>query len=142
MIGGYQFHSKILVRSFPFPFLSSPFSIKLTRTSHPVTELPSTPPTHSRRKDRISYSHQLYTIDLTQVSTPSASQPPQEPTHELEIEFKDAKRLLGEAEKESRGEVNWYLQGVQGMLNNVRKSTHSVALLACKGRGTDERRAY
>ncbi|GAA5838057.1 hypothetical protein JCM5353_003382 [Sporobolomyces roseus] len=87
---------------------------------NPVMEHPSTPPTHSRRKDRISYSHQLYTIDLTQVATPSQSQPPQEPTHELEIEFKDAKRLLGEAEKESRGEVNWYLQGVQGMLNNVR----------------------
>jgi len=101
-------------------------------------EHPSTPPTHSRRKDRISYSHQLYTIDLTQVSTPSQSQPPQEPTHELEIEFKDAKRLLGEAEKESRGEVNWYLQGVQGMLNNVRKfSTFSLLLGFDRGRDAD-----
>jgi hypothetical protein len=40
----------------------------------------------------------------------------------LEIEFKDAKKLLVEAEKESRGEKNWYLQGVQGLLNNVRES--------------------
>ncbi|GAA5943634.1 mRNA triphosphatase [Sporobolomyces koalae] len=92
---------------------------------NPVTELPTTPASHSRRKDRISYSHQLYQIDLTQVTTPSTaatatSAPPPPPTHELEIEFKDAKKLLIEADKESRGEKNWYLQGVQGMLNNVR----------------------
>ncbi|GAA6060867.1 hypothetical protein JCM10212_006247 [Sporobolomyces blumeae] len=104
---------------------------------NPVLEHPDTPPTHSRRKDRISYSHQLYQIDLTQVMTPQPpstgpGQPPGggggggvgldggAPTHELEIEFKDAKKLLIEAEKESRGEPNWYLEGVQGLLNNVR----------------------
>ncbi|GAA6006685.1 hypothetical protein JCM11491_003144 [Sporobolomyces phaffii] len=89
---------------------------------NPVTEHPTTPASHSRRKDRISYSHQLYTVDLTQVTTPDATNPAAAvpPTHELEIEFKDAKKLLLEAEKESRGEKNWYLQGVQGLLNNVR----------------------
>jgi hypothetical protein len=86
-------------------------------------ELPTSPPSHSRRKDRISYSHQLYTIDLTQVTTPStaSSAPPPPPTHELEVEVKDAKKLLIEAEKESRGEKNYYLQGVQGLLNNIRE---------------------
>ncbi|GAA5969170.1 hypothetical protein JCM3765_005745 [Sporobolomyces pararoseus] len=88
---------------------------------NPVMELPTTPPTHSRRKDRISYSHQLYTIDLTQVTTPSSTPQSSSPhTHELEVEIKDAKKLLIEAEKESRGEKNSYFEGVQGLLNNIR----------------------
>lgn len=93
---------------------------------NPIIELPNTPPTHSRRKDRISYSHQLYTIDLTQVTTPSSNTTP--PTHELEVEIKDAKKLLIEAEKESRGEKNWYLEGVQGLLNNIRMLARSLYL--------------
>ncbi|GJN94258.1 hypothetical protein Rhopal_007332-T1 [Rhodotorula paludigena] len=78
--------------------------------------VPDTPPTHSRHKDRISYSHQHFRVDLTQVQ--SAKQP--QPTHELEIEFKRARPLLEEAAKEQRGEDNRYLEMVQGLLNNVR----------------------
>ncbi|GAA5997455.1 mRNA triphosphatase [Rhodotorula paludigena] len=78
--------------------------------------VPDTPPTHSRHKDRISYSHQHFRVDLTQVQ--STKQP--QPTHELEIEFKRARPLLEEAAKEQRGEDNRYLEMVQGLLNNVR----------------------
>ncbi|CEQ41028.1 SPOSA6832_02717, partial [Sporobolomyces salmonicolor] len=86
----------------------------LLRLEVPV---PEAPPTHSRLKDRISYSHQLFQVDLTQVTS---SGKPQHPTHELEIEFKDAKALLEEAAKEQRGEQSAYVDGVQGLLNNVR----------------------
>ncbi|GAA5839992.1 hypothetical protein JCM9279_005234 [Rhodotorula babjevae] len=80
--------------------------------------IPDSAPTHSRHKDRISYSHQLFQVDLTQVSTPQAPLAP--PTHELEVEFKAARPLLEEAAKEQRGEDNRYLEMVQGLLNNVR----------------------
>ncbi|BGO96114.1 hypothetical protein NBRC10512_002946 [Rhodotorula toruloides] len=78
--------------------------------------IPDTPPTHSRYKDRISYSHQLFQVDLTQVTVPSSPKP----THELEIEFKRARGLLEEAAKEQRGEENKYLEMVQVLLNNIR----------------------
>ncbi|GAA5884298.1 hypothetical protein JCM6882_002217 [Rhodosporidiobolus microsporus] len=86
--------------------------------------IPDTPPTHTRYKDRISYTHQLFTVDLTQVSpTPPqpSSAPPAHATHELEIEFRNARTLLEEAAKEQRGEEGGrYLEMVQGLLNNVR----------------------
>ncbi|GAA6017383.1 hypothetical protein JCM10207_005616 [Rhodosporidiobolus poonsookiae] len=89
--------------------------------------IPDTPPTHSRAKDRISYTHQLFTVDLTQVSTPppppAPGQPPRAPappTHELEIEVRNARQMLEEAAKEQRGEEGRYLEMVQGLLNNVR----------------------
>ncbi|GAA5837669.1 hypothetical protein JCM11251_002290 [Rhodosporidiobolus azoricus] len=87
--------------------------------------LPDTHPTHTRYKDRISYTHQLFTIDLTQVSpsppTPTPNAPPPHATHELEIEFRNARVLLEEAAKEQRGEEgSRYLEMVQGLLNNVR----------------------
>ncbi|GAA5945970.1 hypothetical protein JCM1841_000420, partial [Sporobolomyces salmonicolor] len=88
--------------------------------------VPEAPPTHSRLKDRISYSHQLFQVDLTQVTS---SGKPQHPTHELEIEFKDAKALLEEAAKEQRGEQSAYVDGVQGLLNNVRESTFAEIVL-------------
>ncbi|GAA5877630.1 hypothetical protein JCM8547_007125 [Rhodosporidiobolus lusitaniae] len=88
--------------------------------------LPDTPPTHTRYKDRISYTHQLFTVDLTQVSSnppPLPLDPQGRPvgaTHELEIEFRNARTLLEEAAKEGRGEENRYLEMVGGLLNNVR----------------------
>ncbi|GAA5974638.1 hypothetical protein JCM11641_007035 [Rhodosporidiobolus odoratus] len=90
--------------------------------------IPDTPPTHTRYKDRISYTHQLFTVDLTQVTSaqaasqnPNRPQAPQAPpTHELEIEYRNARPLLEEAAKEQRGEENRYLDMVQGLLNNVR----------------------
>lgn len=73
----------------------------------------------ARNKDRISYAHQLFTIDLTQVT--GGSQATQSVTHELEIEFKDARVLLVEARKDAEGQDNRYLEMVQAFLNNVRK---------------------
>ncbi|BGP43925.1 mRNA-capping enzyme subunit beta [Rhodotorula kratochvilovae] len=83
--------------------------------------VPDTPPTHSRAKDRISYSHQLFQVDLTQVTSGAAqAKGAAGPTHELEIEVRKARPLLEEAAKEQRGEENRYLEMVQGLLNNVR----------------------
>ncbi|BGP20741.1 hypothetical protein JCM10213_001014 [Rhodosporidiobolus nylandii] len=90
--------------------------------------IPDAPPTHTRFKDRISYTHQLFTVDLTQVTSsvansqnPNRPQAPQQPpTHELEIEFRNARTLLEEAAKEQRGEPSRYLEMVQGLLNNIR----------------------
>lgn len=107
------------------------------RPSDPSAPIPDTPPTHSRHKDRISYSHQLFQVDLTQVTTPQAPTAP--PTHELEVEFRNARPLLEEAAKEQRGEDNRYLDMVQGLLNNVRESSARLAPLAASrgacGRG-------
>lgn len=86
--------------------------------------LPSAPSLLTRSKDRISYSHQLFTVDLTQVSQPATADQQGKPMlHELEIEFKDARVLLAEAAKEERGEDNQYLEMVQVFLNNVRELT-------------------
>lgn len=85
--------------------------------------LPNSSPAHTRYKDRISYSHQLFTLDLTQVTPASGHAGPSNPaTHELEVEFRDARVLLVEAEKEERGVENRYLEMVQCFLNNVRES--------------------
>lgn len=93
------------------------------------------PPAHSqatntRNKDRISYSHQLFQVDLTQVTTSGGAGGRDGPvSHELEIEFKDAKVLLVEGQKEQRGEENQYLEMVQCFLNNIRESVSSVLAL-------------
>jgi polynucleotide 5'-triphosphatase len=79
----------------------------------------SNPTGPARNKDRISYAHQLFTIDLTQVT--GGPQGGQNTTHELEIEFKDARVLLVEARKEAEGQDNRYMEMVQAFLNNVRK---------------------
>lgn len=79
--------------------------------------VPHEPATITRVKDRISYSHQLFTIDLTQVSNPA--RPAQLEMHELEIEFKDARVLLKEAKKEAEGRENQYLEMVTAFLNNI-----------------------
>lgn len=59
-------------------------------------------PTTTRRKDRMSYSHQAFKIDLTQVTTspdPAHSQL----SHELEIEFADSNELMRCARARTRG---------------------------------------
>ncbi|GAA6033572.1 hypothetical protein JCM8097_001461 [Rhodosporidiobolus ruineniae] len=104
------------------------FDWRLSVSLENPAPVPDTPPTHSRYKDRISYTHQLFTVDLTQVSSPPPAAPPGQPprqpgppTHELEIEFRNARVLLEEAAKEQRGEEgSRYLEMVQGLLNNVR----------------------
>lgn len=85
----------------------------------PVPKPASNPTGPARNKDRISYAHQLFTIDLTQVT--GGAQAAQSVTHELEIEFKDARVLLVEARKDSEGQENRYLEMVQAFLNNVRE---------------------
>lgn len=61
-------------------------------------------PTHTRRKDRLSYTHEEFSIDLTQVtSTPSVGGAP-EVLHELELEISRPALLLSTALK--RGDTN------------------------------------
>ncbi|KAF5382495.1 hypothetical protein D9615_003047 [Tricholomella constricta] len=60
--------------------------------------------THTRRKDRMAYSHEEFNIDLTQVtSSMSASAPPQI-LHELELEIARSEVLLATAA--TRGDPN------------------------------------
>ena len=90
---------------------------------HAVAQ-PTNPGEHTRYKDRISYSHQLFQLDLTQVSPSGPGIDPL--THELEIEFRDARQLLQEAAREARGEPNKYLEMVQIFLNNIRTFSRSL----------------
>ncbi|KAG9083776.1 mRNA-capping enzyme subunit beta [Ceratobasidium sp. UAMH 11750] len=53
---------------------------------------PSGQPAHTRRKDRISYTHQAFKIDLTQVTSSHGG--PNQLLHELEVEFVNAAELL------------------------------------------------
>ncbi|KAF8073911.1 CYTH-like domain-containing protein [Lyophyllum atratum] len=67
--------------------------------SHPLGS-----PTHTRKKDRMSYSHEEFIIDLTQVtSTMSPTAPPQV-LHELEVEIARSEILL--ATVATRGDIN------------------------------------
>jgi len=49
---------------------------------HPVGAV-----THSRRKDRVSYSHEEFSIDLTQVTSKTSPNAPPQILHELELEI-------------------------------------------------------
>ncbi|KAF9468650.1 mRNA capping enzyme [Collybia nuda] len=66
---------------------------------HPVGS-----PTHTRRKDRMSYSHEEFNIDLTQVTSSTTSSAPPQVLHELEIEIARSELLLSTAAK--RGDPN------------------------------------
>ncbi|KAJ7175742.1 CYTH-like domain-containing protein [Mycena filopes] len=66
--------------------------------SHPIGS-----PTHTRKKDRLSYSHEEFSIDLTQV-TASTSNGATTLMHELEIEIARPTLLLATAAK--RGDPN------------------------------------
>ncbi|KAJ7043993.1 CYTH-like domain-containing protein [Mycena alexandri] len=66
--------------------------------SHPIGS-----PTHTRKKDRLSYSHEEFSIDLTQV-TASTPNGPSTVMHELEIEISRPTLLLATAAK--RGDPN------------------------------------
>jgi len=65
---------------------------------HPVGAV-----SHTRRKHRMSYSHEEFTIDLTQVTSNISGAPPQI-LHELELEFARHELLLLTAAK--RGDMN------------------------------------
>lgn len=84
-----------------------------------IAALPTSPADHTRFKDRVSYAHQIMQVDLTKVTASAHADP--RPSFELEVEIRDAKVLLKEAEKEARGEENVYLDMVQAFLNNIRE---------------------
>ncbi|KAI0693228.1 hypothetical protein BC835DRAFT_1306840 [Cytidiella melzeri] len=71
-------------------------------------EVPVAPPvgtaTLTRRKDRLSYSHEEFTIDLTQVTSQGAPNTKPEVLHELELEFTRSEYLLATALR--RGDPN------------------------------------
>ncbi|KAF7299126.1 mRNA-triPase domain-containing protein [Mycena indigotica] len=71
-------------------------------------EVPVTHPigsaTHSRKKDRLSYSHEEFSIDLTQVTSSSSPTGAPELLHELEIEFARPDVLVAAAHR--RGDPN------------------------------------
>ncbi|THH16859.1 hypothetical protein EW146_g3830, partial [Bondarzewia mesenterica] len=56
-------------------------------------------PTHTRRKDRMSYSHEEFSIDLTQVTSTAGPNQQPEVLHELELEFAHPSLLLATATK-------------------------------------------
>ncbi|KAI0004543.1 mRNA triphosphatase CET1 [Russula compacta] len=56
-------------------------------------------PTHSRRKDRISYTHEEFIVDLTQVAAYGVQGSQPELLHELELEFADSRLLAAAAAK-------------------------------------------
>ncbi|KAK4046454.1 mRNA-capping enzyme subunit beta [Microbotryomycetes sp. JL201] len=80
-------------------------------------EVPTSTPTIVREKDRRSYTHQVCRVDLTQVETKNRRTPE---AFELEVEFRDARKLFEEAYKEELGEPNVYLDMVQTFLNSIR----------------------
>ncbi|KAI0795268.1 mRNA capping enzyme [Irpex lacteus] len=71
-------------------------------------EVPVPPPigtaTLTRRKDRLSYSHEEFSIDLTQVTSQMSPNAKPEVLHELELEFARSDYLLAAANK--RGDAN------------------------------------
>lgn len=78
--------------------------------------------THTRRKDRISYTHEEFAIDLTQVST---SNSPSQSTlsHELEIEISRPEYLVDAAyARDGSGseEGAAYDELIRAFVNNAR----------------------
>ncbi|EKM51617.1 uncharacterized protein PHACADRAFT_261863 [Phanerochaete carnosa HHB-10118-sp] len=71
-------------------------------------EIPVPPPlgspTLTRKKDRMSYTHEEFTIDLTQVTSATGPNSKPEILHELEVEFARPDYLLATAAK--RGDLN------------------------------------
>ncbi|KAF9077505.1 mRNA capping enzyme [Rhodocollybia butyracea] len=88
--------------------------------SHPVGT-----PTHSRRKDRMSYSHEEFNIDLTQVTSTNPGGGTPEILHELEVEIARPALLLSTAAKRgdmsaSEHERNAFDELIRAFVNNAR----------------------
>jgi len=82
-------------------------------------------PTHSRRKDRISYSHEEFLIDLTQVTSYGGPGSQAELLHELELEFAHAQLLPAAAakrgdESSSEPERSAFDELIRAFVNNAR----------------------
>ncbi|KAK1216877.1 mRNA-capping enzyme subunit beta [Marasmius sp. AFHP31] len=65
---------------------------------------PSGQPSHTRRKDRLSYTHEEFSVDLTQVTASNPSGNHGEVLHELELEIVRPELLMYTASK--RGDAN------------------------------------
>ncbi|KNZ73077.1 mRNA-capping enzyme subunit beta [Termitomyces sp. J132] len=61
-------------------------------------------PTHTRRKDRMSYAHEEFNIDLTKVTSATSPNSPSQTLYELELEIARPEILLATAA--TRGDVN------------------------------------
>lgn len=79
---------------------------------------PNTPALYTRRKDRLTYTHQGFQFDLTQVHSSQDNKV----FHELEVEFRDADELLRLGALRERGEeAGWaYDELVRVFVNNIR----------------------
>jgi len=80
-------------------------------------------PTHTRRKDRLSYSHEEFSIDLTQVTSTAGGAP--EVLHELELEISRPALLLSTALKRGDPNVpeherNAFDELIRAFVNNAR----------------------
>lgn len=95
-------------------------SINTETPRHVEEELKN--PTFFREKDRLSYSHQNFTVDLTQVIMHRSN----EPLHELEIEIRDPNYLMqlaDEAQQVRNGSTqvwNKFEDHILVFLNNIR----------------------
>jgi len=82
-------------------------------------------PTHLRRKDRISYSHEEFVVDLTQVTSFGAPGSQMEIIHELELEFANSRLLTAAAarrgdESVSELERSAFDELIRAFVNNAR----------------------
>ncbi|KAE9393868.1 mRNA capping enzyme [Gymnopus androsaceus JB14] len=90
----------------------------------PVKQHPVGSPTHTRRKDRMSYSHEEFNIDLTQVTSSNPTGAP-EVFHELEVEIARPELLLSTAAKRGdmdapENERNAFDELIRAFVNNAR----------------------
>ncbi|KAI0269807.1 CYTH-like domain-containing protein [Gloeopeniophorella convolvens] len=79
--------------------------------------------THTRRKDRISYAHEEFSIDLTQVASYNAPNSQPELLHELELEFSNSPLLLAAAAKrgsDQTPESAAFDELIRAFVNNAR----------------------
>ncbi|UZJ53152.1 hypothetical protein CBS101457_002472 [Exobasidium rhododendri] len=87
----------------------------------PESEVPSGEPDYTREKNRLHYTHQNVCIDLTQVH---AADSQNIPSNELEVEFRDARKLMAEAAASTpaaaRQEWTPYYDEVLVFVNNLR----------------------
>jgi len=88
--------------------------------------------THTRRKDRISYSHEEFSIDLTQVASFGAQGSQPETLHELELEFANPQLLTAAATKRGddrspEPERSAFDELVRAFVNNARILARNAA---------------
>jgi len=81
--------------------------------------------THTRRKDRLSYSHEEFNIDLTQVTSTMGANSKPEILHELELEIRRPEYLVSTALNRAQPTVSDLEQGafdelIRAFVNNAR----------------------